>query len=63
LRTYQPRVESVLVESGSGWVPWVFVESVSGLVVAGEGVSQAINPSEATMARKNKFFIPDVLVF
>jgi len=34
----------------------VLVES-EGLVVAGEGVSQAIKPRQATKARKNKFFI------
>jgi hypothetical protein len=38
------------------------VES-DGLVVAGEGVSQAIKPRQATKASKNKFFIKSFLVF
>ena len=38
------------------------MESV-GVVVAGEGVSQAIKPRQATKASKNMFFIKSFLVF
>lgn len=56
------RVVSVLIPEVSVVLFVVPVES-AGLDVAGEGVSQAIKPRQATVARKNNFFINLFLVF